>query len=165
MVRNAVDHGLERGAAQGRATIYLSTKHQHGQLVVELSDNGRGVDWAKVARKAEEQGLARATRTDLVEALFSDGLSTRDEATEYSGRGVGMSAVRAECEARGGSWRSKTGQHRCVQHLVHLPRCYQTRAQAQMRLQSSDPIREQDGSAVHWYFSNLRDGLYARSHE
>ena len=70
--------------------------------MIELGDNGRGVNWARVADKARARHLPHETRTDLVNALFSDGLSTLDEATEYSGRGVGTSAVRAACQERQG---------------------------------------------------------------
>ena len=106
VVRNAVDHGLEpdgeRAASKGRSAISLTTKLEGDELVIQLADNGRGVNWAKVAEKARERGLPHATRHDLVEALFADGLTTADEATAYSGRGVGMPAVRAACNARGG---------------------------------------------------------------
>jgi two-component system, chemotaxis family, sensor kinase CheA len=108
VVRNAVDHGLETeseraAAGKPRGTLFLATRREQHDLLIELSDDGRGIDWARVALKAAERGLPHATRHDLVEALFADGLSTRDEATEYSGRGVGMSAVRAASAERGGS--------------------------------------------------------------
>jgi len=108
VVRNAVDHGLETEferteAGKPRGNLYLSTRLDRNDLLIELADDGRGVDWSKVAAKAAQRGLRHATRTDLVEALFADGLSTRDEASEISGRGVGMSAVRAACVERGGT--------------------------------------------------------------
>ena len=71
--------------------------------MIELSDDGRGVDWQRVAAKAQALGLRHATRADLVEALFADGLSTRDQVSEVSGRGVGMAAVRSACAALGGA--------------------------------------------------------------
>ncbi len=70
-----------------------------------MEDDGRGIDWKKLADKARAAGLPTNTRADLVEALFRDGVSTRDEATEISGRGVGMSAVREACESSGGKVR------------------------------------------------------------
>ncbi|MET0283181.1 MAG: ATP-binding protein, partial [Polyangiales bacterium] len=107
-VRNAVDHGLEspeeravRGKPRGKLT--LATYLDRGDLVIAIGDNGRGVDWARVAEKAREQGLPHESRGDLVEALFADGLSTRSETSELSGRGVGMSAVRASCQEHGGT--------------------------------------------------------------
>ncbi len=107
-VRNAVDHGLETPpersvAGKGRGQVQLSTRIDRGDLVIAISDDGRGVDWQRVAEKAREAGLPHETRGDLVEALFADGLTTRTEATEYSGRGVGMSAVRASCQEHGGT--------------------------------------------------------------
>jgi HPt (histidine-containing phosphotransfer) domain-containing protein len=108
VVRNAVDHGLESEAdraelGKARGTLYLSTRLDRGDLVIELADDGRGVNWKRVAEKASERGLPHESRAELVNALFADGLSTLAEATEYSGRGVGMSAVRAACVERGGS--------------------------------------------------------------
>jgi chemotaxis protein histidine kinase CheA len=73
-----------------------------GSLVISLTDDGAGVDWERVATKAAERGLPHATDEDRVRALFVDGLSTRDEITETSGRGVGMAGFAREVEARGG---------------------------------------------------------------
>jgi HPt (histidine-containing phosphotransfer) domain-containing protein/HAMP domain-containing protein len=109
VVRNAVDHGVEPEdsrrevgkSAQG--TISLRTAREGGEWVVQIADDGPGIDWAALATKGEGLGMATATRADLVEVLFRDGVSTRTAATELSGRGVGMGAVRAECEARGGT--------------------------------------------------------------
>lgn len=108
VVRNAVDHGLEAeserlAAGKPQGTIGLTTRHDGAELVIELSDDGRGVDWEKVAGRARDLGLSHATRADLVEALFADGLSTRDLVSEVSGRGVGMSAMRSACVALGGA--------------------------------------------------------------
>jgi two-component system chemotaxis sensor kinase CheA len=104
VVRNAVDHGLEYSRTDGRkSTIALTTRLQHDELVIELSDNGRGIDWARIAAQASARGLPYGSRSELVEALFADGLSTATEVNEYSGRGIGMAAVRAACVARGGT--------------------------------------------------------------
>jgi HPt (histidine-containing phosphotransfer) domain-containing protein len=108
VIRNAVDHGLEspeerRAAGKPRAGLLaLSTRSVNGELIVEVRDDGRGIDWAAVGRKASALGQPHATRADLVEALFADGLSTKDEVTSLSGRGVGLGAVRATCRAAGG---------------------------------------------------------------
>ena len=101
-VRNAVDHGLDP-ARFGDGRLVLATRSIDGTFVIELTDNGRGIDWDLVAGKAAELGLPHATPAELVEALFHDGLTTRTEATELSGRGVGMGALRAACRQLGGS--------------------------------------------------------------
>lgn len=98
VVRNAVDHGLN--GVPGPA-IELSTRVVDGRVVVGVRDNGHGIDWDRVREKAAARGLASERRGDLVAALFSDRFSTRDEATEVSGRGVGLAAVRAACDAAG----------------------------------------------------------------
>ena len=69
----------------------------------EVEDDGRGVDWARVRQEAIERGLPCKTPADLEQALFTDGLTTRSEVTELSGRGAGMSAVAAHCRSIGGS--------------------------------------------------------------
>jgi two-component system chemotaxis sensor kinase CheA len=100
LLRNAVDHGIEDGAwrsahnkrPMGRIT--LTASEVDGSFVLEVDDDGRGIDWDTLKRKATQLGLPAATENDLIEALFTDGVSTRDEATDISGRGVGMAAVR-----------------------------------------------------------------------
>ncbi|MEO8553944.1 MAG: ATP-binding protein, partial [Kofleriaceae bacterium] len=70
---------------------------------ITLADDGRGIDWEAIRAKAEREGLPTATREDLIAALFADGLSTRDQASEVSGRGVGLGALRAAVAALGGT--------------------------------------------------------------
>lgn len=111
VVRNAVDHGLEsedeRVARdkQGGGTLTLATEVDGDVFSIRIHDDGRGIDWDRVRAKAAEAGLPHETRADLEAALFHDGLTTRSEATVYSGRGVGLSAVRTACEERGGEIR------------------------------------------------------------
>lgn len=107
VVRNAVDHGLEsksdrQAAGKPRPKLVLRTAEEDGHCRVEISDNGRGIDWDAIARKAHGLGIPSETMEDLKNALFTDGLSTRQEVSETSGRGVGMAAVRAVCEGLGG---------------------------------------------------------------
>lgn len=106
VIRNAIDHGIEpRGererlgkAARGQLT--LSTTQEHGQLVVEIKDDGRGIDWQALRDRAERMGVP--STGDLEALLFVDGLSTKAEVNDISGRGVGMSAVRDAARALGG---------------------------------------------------------------
>jgi two-component system chemotaxis sensor kinase CheA len=109
VVRNALDHGIEAPPvrlAAGKpelAKIKLLAAADAEVLTIEISDDGRGVDWARVAEKAQSRGLPNESEQDLVDALFCDGLSTADSATEVSGRGVGMSAVRHAAGLLGGT--------------------------------------------------------------
>lgn len=109
LVRNALDHGLEPPDERERAgkpvngTLRLHTALAADHLSVKVGDDGRGIDWAAIRAKAAAHGLAAASHADLVEALFTDGISSRSEATEYSGRGVGMSALRKACVDLGGT--------------------------------------------------------------
>ena len=108
VVRNAVDHGLETGAARvaagkpERGTLALRVMRSADEIVIEVADDGRGIDWAEVAARARLAGLRHETPAELTSALFHEGLTTRDEATDTSGRGVGLGAVRGACEALGG---------------------------------------------------------------
>lgn len=92
VVRNAVDHGARPGQS-GR--LELSAIRDRDGLRITVRDHGPGVAWDRVRARAEALGLPHQTEAELTEALFADGLSTRDEVTTTSGRGVGLSAVRA----------------------------------------------------------------------
>jgi two-component system, chemotaxis family, sensor kinase CheA len=70
---------------------------------VELSDRGPGIDWESIRARATEFGIPHSTQADLEEALFADGVSARSDVTEISGRGIGLSAVRAACRKRRGT--------------------------------------------------------------
>lgn len=108
VVRNAVDHGAEttdERSAAGKdpsTSIELSTEFANDQLVIEIRDDGRGIDWDAVAEKARAKGLAANDRADLTDAIFADGLSTRDTVSSLSGRGVGLAAVQQETKTLGG---------------------------------------------------------------
>ena len=105
VVRNAVDHGLEDEQtrqiagkpAHGALTLRASSRED--RVLVEIEDDGAGINWGKLQTKAAQRGLTVQAADEL---LFMDGLSSRDEATEVSGRGVGMGALKQVCEALGG---------------------------------------------------------------
>jgi two-component system chemotaxis sensor kinase CheA len=108
-VRNAVDHGLEapeeRELLGKPATnrIWLRAFSRPGEICIEIEDSGRGIDWTRVRERARVHGLPSRTQSDLVEALFQDGLTTRDDVSEVSGRGVGLGALRETCIRFGGN--------------------------------------------------------------
>ena len=107
-VRNAVDHGVESAderIAAGKpaqARIDLVSSVEEGALVIEIRDDGRGVNWERVRDRARAGGLPHDTREHLVDALFADGFSTRDAASETSGRGIGLAVLRAVAVDSGG---------------------------------------------------------------
>ena len=106
LVRNAVDHGVEdaeeRIAANkpARGTVYLNAYHQGTQVVIEVRDDGRGIDLAQIRQHAVEKGVVKAaeiqrlTDSEVMNLIFEPGFSTAAEITEVSGRGVGMDVVR-----------------------------------------------------------------------
>jgi two-component sensor histidine kinase len=108
-VRNAVDHGIEAPELRAQAgkpkrpkLTFVATRAR-GRLVISVSDDGAGIDWAAVRDKANRLGLPSETSGDLERAVFADGFSTSAAATQTSGRGVGMSALRAAVTALGGT--------------------------------------------------------------
>jgi two-component system chemotaxis sensor kinase CheA len=115
MVRNAVDHGIEppdvrvsRGKpAEGR--LFLHAFHEGGKVVIEIADDGGGIDPQRVRDKAVRSGVvsaedaARMTERELVNLVFLPGFSTADKVTHFSGRGVGMDVVRTNIEKIGGT--------------------------------------------------------------
>jgi len=129
-VNNAVDHGIEptdQRIAVGkpaRARMVLSTEQRDHELIVEIQDDGGGIDWHAVARRAAALGLPATTQNDLSDALLAGGLSTTLEVSETSGRGVGMSALRAICIELGGrvELTSEHGRGTTVRCVVPLTR-------------------------------------------
>jgi two-component system chemotaxis sensor kinase CheA len=108
-VRNAIDHGIEEPddrVAAGKprqARLELVSSVEDGALVIEIRDDGRGIDWERVRDRARTAGLPHDTREQLLDALFADGFSTRDEVSETSGRGVGLAVLRAVAVDSGGT--------------------------------------------------------------
>jgi two-component system, chemotaxis family, sensor kinase CheA len=115
LVRNSVDHGIEapevRKAAgkPAEGVLTLRAKHESGQVVVEVADDGAGIDPARIGAKAVERGLLtvealnRMSPTDLLQLIFAPGFSTAAAVTNVSGRGVGMDVVKTNIEAIGGT--------------------------------------------------------------
>ena len=106
LVRNAVDHGIEPADERltvgkpARGTIYLNAFHQGTQVVIEVRDDGRGIDPVRLKAQAVERGILKAaeaqrlTEQETLNLIFESGFSTASEITEVSGRGIGMDVVR-----------------------------------------------------------------------
>jgi two-component system chemotaxis sensor kinase CheA len=115
MVRNAVDHGIElpalrqAGGKPPAGTVELRVFHEAGQVVVEIQDDGKGLDTARICAKAVEKGLLTSEQVRSMSAkehmglIFLPGLSTADQVSNLSGRGVGMDVVRTNIERLGGT--------------------------------------------------------------
>ncbi|RVT43151.1 chemotaxis protein CheA [Sphingobium algorifonticola] len=114
IVRNSIDHGIETPAERVQAgkpeagLLRLVARQSGNQIVIEISDDGRGIDTARLVRKALESGAitadvaARMTEEERLDLIFHPGLSTAREVSAISGRGVGMDIVRANVERIGG---------------------------------------------------------------
>ncbi len=113
LVRNAVDHGIElperrqQVGTPSTGTIRLHAYHATGRIVIEMSDDGAGLDAAAIRAQAEAKGLVSAdevlTREETLRLIFAPGLSTKTQVTSLSGRGVGMDVVRRNIEALRGT--------------------------------------------------------------
>jgi two-component system chemotaxis sensor kinase CheA len=131
LVRNCVDHGLEgpdarRAAGKGPVgRLRLAARQQAGAVVVEVSDDGRGLDLARIREKAVARGLLSADAAVpedlLAQLIFEPGLSTRDVVSDLSGRGVGMDVVRRSIEGVGGSIQLETRAGQGTSFSIRLP--------------------------------------------
>lgn len=113
IVRNAIDHGLEmpderEKVGKARAgRVWIRAYHQGNNLVIEVQDDGKGIDPKKLLQKSIEKGLLKPGTTmsdqDAVNLIFAPGFSTKDQVSEISGRGVGLDVVKTNVEALGGT--------------------------------------------------------------
>ena len=112
MIRNSIDHGLEsteKRRAAGKpdeGTIHLSAEHRNGRIIIEVADDGGGIDRERVRDKAIERGIiapnAGMSDQEIDNLIFMPGFSTAEEVTDVSGRGVGMDVVRRNINDLGG---------------------------------------------------------------
>jgi two-component system chemotaxis sensor kinase CheA len=134
IVRNSVDHGIEPPAARvasgkpAEGRITLRAYHEGGQVYIEISDDGAGVDASRVRAKAVEKGILAADEAgsmdhrDLVQLVFAPGFSTAEAVSNLSGRGVGMDVVRTNIEKIGGivDLQSRSGQGTTIKLKIPL---------------------------------------------
>ncbi|WP_371232248.1 chemotaxis protein CheA [Pseudomonas sp. QE6] len=111
IVRNSIDHGIETPAERlaagkpAQGSVKLAASHQGGSVVVEISDDGRGLSRERILAKAREKGMAvqdSMADAEVWQLIFMPGFSTAETVTELSGRGVGMDVVRRNIQAMGG---------------------------------------------------------------
>jgi two-component system chemotaxis sensor kinase CheA len=133
IIRNAIDHGIESPAARSLAgkpaagRLSISARQSGNQILIEIADDGRGIDTdklvaralaAKVRNASEIHGLSERARLELI---FTPGLSTADQVTAISGRGVGMDVVQANIERIGGSIDLENSPGKGLRVILRVP--------------------------------------------
>ena len=131
MVRNSLDHGLEgpqERAAAGKSaegTLTLSASHQAGHILIQIADDGRGLDTEKILQKARQRGLVpegqNLSENEIFFLIFEPGFSTAEVVTDVSGRGVGMDVVRRQIQGLRGRIEIRSVRGRGATFLLRLP--------------------------------------------
>jgi two-component system chemotaxis sensor kinase CheA len=131
MVRNSLDHGIEpqeeriKKGKSPQGLLRLSAYHQAGSIVIEIEDDGRGLNTEKIRKKAVEKGLIsehqELSEEELLGLIFKPGFSTADKVTEISGRGVGMDVVKKNIEALNGKIEIKSVPDKGTLFSIRLP--------------------------------------------
>jgi len=131
LVRNCIDHGIESpetrvaGGKPAEGTVHLDACHRGGNIAVEVSDDGGGLDKERILAKARSRGLVgpadSLTDTEIHELIFVPGFSTVEKTTDVSGRGVGMDVVRRNVKELGGKIEVKSEPGRGSRFTITLP--------------------------------------------
>jgi two-component system chemotaxis sensor kinase CheA len=131
LIRNAVDHGIEDAAdrlAAGKSpegTLVLSAEHRSGRILIRITDDGRGINRARVFAKAVEKGIvaadAQMAKEDIDALIFAPGFSTATTVTSVSGRGVGMDVVRQNVKELGGRITIESEEGKGTSFTLTLP--------------------------------------------
>lgn len=133
LIRNAMDHGLETPevrvlAGKPRAgTLILAAVHEGNQIIISIKDDGTGIDTERVGRKAVEKGLvseeqlAVMSQREMFDLIFLPGFSTKDKATDLSGRGVGMDVVKTNIKKLNGLIEIKSEKGQGSEFILRLP--------------------------------------------
>ncbi len=131
LVRNCIDHGIESPETRiaagkpAEGTVHLDACHRGGNIAVEVSDDGGGLDKERILTKARARGLVgpsdSLTDAEIYELIFVPGFSTADKTTDLSGRGVGMDVVRRNVKELGGKVEVKSEAGRGSRFTITLP--------------------------------------------
>jgi len=133
LIRNALDHGLETpdvrmAAGKPRCgTLVLAAAHEGNQIIISIKDDGNGIDTDRVGRKAVEKGLlseeqlASMSQRELFDLIFLPGFSTKDKASDLSGRGVGMDVVKTNIKKLNGLIEIKSEKGKGSEFILRLP--------------------------------------------
>ena len=133
LIRNSVDHGLESpderiiADKEMEGIVRLSARHHGGAICIEVSDDGRGIDANRIARKAvekqlvAEEDLVGLSDQEKIQFIFAPGFSTAAQVTDISGRGVGMDIVRSSIEALKGTISVRTELGRGTTFVIQVP--------------------------------------------
>lgn len=131
MIRNAIDHGIEKpgdreaNGKSGEANIWLRASQEGGKVVIEIEDDGRGINKKKVVEKAVSKGLvdadANLSDKEIYNLIFLPGFSSADEVTDLSGRGVGMDVVRRSIQDLKGKIDIESEEGKGTRIIIELP--------------------------------------------
>lgn len=133
LLRNAADHGLESNEEREKSgknptgSIFLDAYQDGNNVVIEVRDDGKGINVEKIKRKAIDKGsiteeqAERMTDKDIIDILFQPSFSTADQITDVSGRGVGLDVVKTKIEALGGEIEAKTKLGEGSNFIIRLP--------------------------------------------
>lgn len=131
IVRNSIDHGVEMPevrAEKGKpetGTVKMAAFHQGGNILIQITDDGAGIDHERIEQKAIEKGVIDAehhlTRDEIIDLIFHPGFSTAEQISDISGRGVGMDVVRRNIKGLGGSVDVKTEKGVGSVFTIRLP--------------------------------------------
>ncbi len=133
LIRNAVDHGVETPEERKKAqkpkegTVFIAAYQEGNGVIIEVRDDGKGIDTKVVRKKAVERGMltpeeaAALTEEEAIRLVFLPGFSTAQQVTDVSGRGVGMDAVKNKVESLGGQFQVESAVGKGTRVLIRLP--------------------------------------------
>ena len=131
MIRNSIDHGIETSEERVKAgkpshgTIFLTAGHRSGRIVIEIKDDGKGINRSKVLEKAIKNGIIakdeKISNEEIDQLIFHAGFSTATEVTNVSGRGVGMDVVKSSIQNLGGRVSIKSEEGKGCNFSLTLP--------------------------------------------